>query len=69
MAKDNRPVFALDDADDNQIHAMWSRSGRRLMISVNSPRWDRLGQVELTHDQVDQLAAFLAQSKPGKPAP
>jgi hypothetical protein len=66
MPKEEGLTFQLDDADGNRLHAIWSRSGRRLIISLFSQRggFESKGQAELTHDQVEQLSAFLAESKP-----
>jgi hypothetical protein len=58
----NQPVIQLDDGESNRLHAVWSRSGKHLIVSI-APRgqWDWTGQVELTTQQVERLHAFLAQ--------
>ena len=53
-----RPVLRLDDDERKFLHAAWSRSGRRLIVSVGRS-WDEAGQVELTPEQAERLAAFL----------
>jgi hypothetical protein len=58
----DQPVIKLDDADDNTLHAVWSRAGN-LIVSV-APRGtfgrSSAGQVVLTSDQAAQLQTFLA---------
>jgi hypothetical protein len=64
MAKpDDQPAIQLDDRQSNRLHAVWSRSGKRLIVSVAARgKWDAAGQVELTSDQVATLRDFLAKS-------
>jgi hypothetical protein len=64
MAKpDDQPAIQLDDGEGNRLHAVWSRSGKRLIVSVAARgKWDAAGQVELTSDQVAALRDFLAES-------
>ena len=62
MPKEERPTFELLDAENNRLHAAWSRTGKRLILSVFRGRWEPMGQAELKPDQVEQLAAFLAES-------
>lgn len=53
--------LSLQLADDAQrfVDATWSRSGKHVIVSVGKS-WDAAGQVELTREQADRLAAFLA---------
>jgi hypothetical protein len=60
----DRPALQLDDDERQFIHATWSRSGKRAIVSVGKS-WDEAGQVELTPDQVDRLAGFLATGPDG----
>lgn len=64
MAKsDDQPGIQLADRQSNRLHAVWSRSGKRLIVSVVARgEWEAAGQVELTSDQVATLRDFLAKS-------
>ena len=53
-----RPALRLDDDERRYIHATWSRSGKRVIVSVGRS-WDSAGQVELTPEQAERLGAFL----------
>jgi hypothetical protein len=53
-----RPALRLDDDERKFLHATWSRSGKRVIVSVGRS-WDEAGQVELTPEQAKRLAAFL----------
>jgi hypothetical protein len=61
MPDEQRPVIELDDGESNRLHAVWSRSGKRLILTV-APRgkWHEAGQVELDSEQGEQLRAFLS---------
>jgi hypothetical protein len=63
MPQEERPMIQLDDGESNRLHAIWSRSGKRLILSV-APQgtWDQAGQVELDAEQAEQLRAFLAET-------
>jgi hypothetical protein len=65
MEREDRPVITLDDGERNRLHAVWSRSGKRLIVSV-VPRgkWDESAQVELDPEQVQELRAFLSDTLP-----
>ena len=59
MRKDSeRLALRLDDDERKFLHAIWSRSGKRVIVSVGRS-WDEAGQVELTPEQAKRLAAFL----------
>ena len=58
--KDDRPVIELDDGESRRLHAMWSRSGKHLLLTVTTARWDKPVQVELRPDQVERLIEFLS---------
>jgi hypothetical protein len=59
MSKESeRPVLRLDDEERKFLHATWSRSGTRVIVSVGRS-WDEAGQVDLTPEQAKRLAAFL----------
>jgi hypothetical protein len=60
MAKQERSGVRLEDAEGNLFEAVWSRSGKRLIVSV-TPRgsWDGAGQVELTPEQLTAVRQFI----------
>ena len=60
MPKEDRAHCRFEDGEANLFDAVWSRSGKHLIVTV-APRgsWDRAGQVELTPDQLAQLRQFL----------
>jgi hypothetical protein len=60
MPKDARAHCRLEDGEANLFDAVWSRSGKHLIVTV-APRgsWARAGQVELTPDQLTVLRQFL----------
>ena len=63
--RDERPVVELDDNERNRLHAVWSRSSKRLLVSVlPRGRWDDSNQVELDPDQARQLRTFLDETLP-----
>jgi hypothetical protein len=53
-----REAVDLRDDEGGSLNAVWSRSGRRLIVTVK--RRGEWAQVELRREQVDTLAAFLA---------
>jgi hypothetical protein len=59
MPKHDRPALRIDGDDQRFIHATWSRSGGRAIVSVGRS-WDSAQQVELTAEQAGRIAAFLA---------
>ena len=61
MTKPERPTVLIEDAERKFVHATWSRSGKRVILSVGRS-WGDGGQVELTPDQASDLAAFLTAS-------
>jgi hypothetical protein len=64
MPREERPVISLDDGERNQLHATWSRSGKRLIVTVRSGKGHEAGQVELDSEQAEQLRAFLSETLP-----
>jgi hypothetical protein len=54
---DARQVINLTDEDGGKLNAIWSRSGKRLILTVD--RRSEHAQIELTAAQVDELAHFL----------
>ena len=62
---DAQPVFEVEDGENNRLHADWSRSGKRLILSiVRRGKWDDVAQAELTPAQVEELRTFLEETLP-----
>jgi hypothetical protein len=62
VPNEERPAIQLDDDDRNCLHAGWSRSGKRLIVSVvPRGRWHDASQIELDPAQVERLKEFLAE--------
>ncbi len=56
-----RPSIRIEGDDHRFIDAQWSRSWKRLIITVRrGGDWDTAQQVELTPEQVQELASFLS---------
>jgi hypothetical protein len=53
-----RPALRLDDDERKFLHATWSGSGTRVIVTVGRS-CDEAGQVELAPRQAKRLAAFL----------
>jgi hypothetical protein len=62
MPKDERRAIQFDDHENKVLHAVWSRSGKHLIVTATTPRWDAPAQVELRPDQLEQLIAFLSDT-------
>jgi hypothetical protein len=60
VAGDDEPVELVDD-EGGRLYATWSRSGKRLIVTVN--RRGSWAQVELRPEQVEDLVAFLAAER------
>jgi hypothetical protein len=58
MDKSERSPIAMDDDEGRHIHATWSRSGKRLIVTVTTTQAH--AQVELKPEQVEALAEFLS---------
>jgi hypothetical protein len=58
----DQPVIKLDDAEDNTLHAVWSRTGNLIVSLAPQGTFGRswAGQVVLTPDQIDAFQAFLS---------
>jgi hypothetical protein len=59
MGAPERKAVELRDDEGGSLNAVWSRSGRRLIVTVN--RRGEWAQVELRREQVDELVSFLAE--------
>jgi hypothetical protein len=57
MTSDERPIIRLADDEGGELYAIWSRSGKRLVVTVD--RGGQYGQVELRPEQVVELARYL----------
>lgn len=65
MSKDERPVIEFEDGEGNHLHATWSRSWKHLILSVRrSGRWGETSQIELDAEQLEQLGAFIEETRP-----
>jgi hypothetical protein len=63
MARSDRPVIVLDDDENQRLHATWSRSGKRLIVTVTTTRFEAPhAEVELRPEQVSELCGFLGSS-------
>ena len=62
MSKDERRAAQFDDRENKRLHAVWSRSGKHLIVTATTTRGDQLAQVELRPDQVEQLITFLSET-------
>jgi hypothetical protein len=58
MASYEPQAIQLDDDEDGQLHAIWSRSGKGLIVTVT--RRGDCAQIELQRAQVVELARYLA---------
>lgn len=61
MTSADRPTIQFDDDEGGHLDAIWSRSGRCLIVTVR--KRDAWAQVELRPEQVNDLAGFLAASE------
>jgi hypothetical protein len=68
MAKQDAPRITLDDADGWRLHAVWSRSGKRLGVSVSTVTWRDIQQMELRREQVQELIDFLVETLAAPPS-
>jgi hypothetical protein len=60
MPKEDRAAIKLDGREQDQLDATWSRSGKRLIVTVT--RRGQWAQVELEQGQVETLNRFLAET-------
>jgi hypothetical protein len=58
MAEPARHPITIDDDEGRRLHAKWSRSGKRLIVTVTTSQAH--AQVEMTPQQLAALAAFLS---------
>ena len=55
----------LTDEEKNRLEAVWSRSGKRLIVSLYKTQpFDALSQIEVRPDQVQELIDFLTETLP-----
>jgi hypothetical protein len=62
MPRDERRAIQFDDDENRRLHAVWSRSGKRLIVTVTTQRWEWPMTVELRPDDVERLIAFLSET-------
>ncbi|WP_205696314.1 hypothetical protein [Conexibacter sp. SYSU D00693] len=60
MGTDPRPVTEFEDDEGSKLHATWSRSGKRLIVTVERRR--QWAQVELRPEEAAELARWLTAS-------
>jgi hypothetical protein len=58
IAVSDRETIRFEDDEGGRFDAVWSRSGKRLIVTVK--RRGEWAQVELRPEQVDDLARFLS---------
>jgi hypothetical protein len=60
MAKRDRESVWLDGDEGDRLHAVWSRSGKRLIVTI----WKRgyPTQIELPPAELDKLTRFVVKS-------
>jgi hypothetical protein len=66
MTTERRPI-TLDDDESRRLHAIWSRSGKRLIVTATTPSWSEYHQVELRPEQVEELIRFLTDTVAAAP--
>jgi hypothetical protein len=61
--KHERRDLRIEDAEGNLFDAVWSRSGKHLIVTV-APRgdWDRAGQIELSPEQLASVRQFIDET-------
>jgi hypothetical protein len=67
MPKSERSVIVLEDNENGRLHAAWSRSGKRLLLTATTPTYEQVMQVELRPDQVKELIEFLSETVDVRP--
>ena len=70
MAKPDpeRRSITIDDDESRRLDATWSRSGKRLIVTVTTKTWKDPRQIELRPEQVEALIEFLAETLANAPA-
>jgi hypothetical protein len=62
MPKDDRRAIQFHDDENRLLLAVWSRSGKHLIVTAAHPRLGQGMQVELRPDQVETLIEFLSET-------
>jgi hypothetical protein len=65
MAEVERRPITIDD-EGRCLHAIWSRSGKRLIVTVTTSKAH--AQVELRREQAEALVEFLSETTTSTPA-
>jgi hypothetical protein len=69
VPKPERRTITLDDlTTDLRLHAVWSRSGANLGVSISKAGGQDYRQIGLRPEQVEALIAFLAETLTSAPA-
>ncbi len=67
MTRVERSSIQFDDDERNRLHAVWSRSGRHLLLGVTDERYEGGRQIALRTEQVEALGRFLIETNPETP--
>jgi hypothetical protein len=64
MPKEHGASISFDDQDGRRLYAAWSRSGKRLGVSVSKDgdAWRDVVQMQLHPEQVKELVDFLVET-------
>ena len=57
--------YIADDEDGGRLHAAWSRSGKRLIVSVTTPNYHPIAQAALDRAGVAALGQLVADQGAG----
>ena len=67
MTQLERRSITIDDDENDRLHAAWSRSGKRLFVSVSGHNYETPRSIELRPEQVEQLVQFLTETLASDP--
>jgi hypothetical protein len=68
MPKREHRAITLDDGEQGRLYAIWSGSGKRLIMTVWNPISSDHRQIQLQSDQVESLIEFLTETVANAPA-
>jgi hypothetical protein len=64
VADETHPPITFTDDEGRHLHATWSRSGKRLILTLTTTQAHT--QIELTPEQVEELAEFFSETVRGQ---